>query len=347
MKRTKLAIHSRQGSFSDQWIAYCQEINIDHKVVNCYDNDIIEQLDDCYALMWHHHHADFTDVLFAKALLFTLEQSGLIVFPDFKTNWHFDDKVGQKYLLEAINAPRIKSYVFYEKGTALAWAKSTDLPKVFKLRGGASAMNVKLVNSRNEILNLIQIAFGKGFAQFNKLQYLSDRYKKATSGADSYVGVLKGIGRLFIPTKFSKLKGREKGYIYFQDFVPNNNFDIRLIVIGDKAYGMKRMTRKDDFRASGSSNFVYDDIPKNVLKIGFEVSKKLGLQSVAFDFVFTHAGEPVIIELSYAYGTKGSSQCPGFWDEDLNWHAGKFNPQSWMVENLISTYNKRSVSSIK
>ena len=47
--------------------------------------------------------------------------------------------------------------------------------------------------------------------------------------------MLKGIVRLFIGNEYSNMVPREKGYVYFQDFIPNNKFDIRVIVVGEKA----------------------------------------------------------------------------------------------------------------
>ena len=97
----KIAIHKSNWGFSPDWIKYCQQNGVPYKIVNCYDSDIVTQLKDCTVLLWHHHHSSAKDVLFAKELLFSLEQSGFKVFPEFNSNWHFDDKVGQKYLLEA------------------------------------------------------------------------------------------------------------------------------------------------------------------------------------------------------------------------------------------------------
>src|SRR5690554_2293936 len=254
----KLAIHHRPGSFSDRWIEYCKNKNIEYITVNAFDNDIIKQVKECDVLMWHHHHGDFKDVLTAKRILFSLEHAGIKVFPDFNTGWHFDDKVAQKYLLEAIDAPLVPSYVFYDKKEALDWAKSTTYPKVWKLKGGAGAANVKLVQNKKEATKLINTAFSKGFSQFNRLGNLKERYRKYKSGKDSLLGVAKGFGRLVIPTEFAKLQSRERGYVYFQEFVPNNSFDIRIIVIGDKAFAIKRMTRENDFRASGSGDIIFD-----------------------------------------------------------------------------------------
>src|SRR5699024_3361924 len=117
----KLAIHDRPGSFSDRWIAYCEKRDVSYKKVNCFDSNIIAQLADCDALLWHHHQTMFKDTITAKRILFALEQAGVKVFPDFNTGWHFDDKVAQKYLLEAIDAPLVPSYVFYDKQKALQW----------------------------------------------------------------------------------------------------------------------------------------------------------------------------------------------------------------------------------
>ena len=54
--------------------------------------------------------------------MFSVEASGKKVFPDFNTVWHFDDKVGQKYLLEALDLPLVPTWVFYDKTEALQWA---------------------------------------------------------------------------------------------------------------------------------------------------------------------------------------------------------------------------------
>lgn len=334
--KMKIAIHNSAGSFSDRWIAYCKGNNIPYKIVNCYDNDIISQLDDCYALMWHHHHTNYKDVLFAKQLLYSLQASGKKVFPDFNTTWHFDDKVGQKYLLESIGAPLVPSYIFYTKKDALNWIETTSFPKVFKLRGGAGAANVKLIKSKKEARNLVKKAFGKGFSQFNRWNNLKERIRRFSEGKDNVLGIIKGIGRLFIPTEFAKMYSREKGYVYFQEFIPNNSFDIRVIVINNKAFAIKRYTRKNDFRASGSGNIVYDrkQIDERCIKIAFEVNKKLNSQCIAYDFVFDENNSPLIIEISYGFAVEPYDPCPGYWDSSFKWYNGKFNPQGMIIEQI-------------
>ena len=85
MEIMKIGIHHCEGSFSGRWIDYCVQKNIPYKLVDCYQSDIIEQLQDCDALMWHFHHASSRDVLFAKQLLYSVKATGRKVFPNFET----------------------------------------------------------------------------------------------------------------------------------------------------------------------------------------------------------------------------------------------------------------------
>jgi glutathione synthase/RimK-type ligase-like ATP-grasp enzyme len=333
----KIGIHEQKGSFSDYWIAYCIKNSIKWKSVNCYATDILNQLEDCDALMWHFNHKSPKASKFAKQLLFSIQASGKSVFPNYNTVWHFDDKVGQKYLLESLKAPLVPVYIFYSKKDAIEWSNQTTFPKVFKLRNGAGSDNVRLVKSKREALNLINIAFSKGFKQYDALKNLKERYRKYKLGKTSFRDLLKGVIRLVYTTDYARMTDREIGYVYFQDFIPNNDYDIRIIVIGEKAFGIKRMVRKNDFRASGSGNIYYEKqhFGDETVGIAFDISKRLKSQCTAFDFVYDNK-IPLIVEISYGFSPEGYNDCTGYWDSRLNWHEGTFDPYGWMVEMIIA-----------
>ena len=341
----KIAIHQRKNSSSSFWIDYCEKNRIDYKIVNCYDTDIVGHLEDCDALMWHHFHESGKDIQFAKQLLYSLECSGKLVYPDFRSNWHFDDKLGQKYLFEAIDAPAVQSYAFYTKKEAMEWACKTSFPKVFKLRGGSSSDNVKLVKTLSHANSLIRKAFGRGFTIYNAWGSLKERWRLYRGGKEKLSKVFVGIARFFFPTYYSRIRGRERGYVYFQDFIPDNTFDIRVTFINNKCFASKRMVRPGDFRASGSgiSDWDMSAIPEKALQIAFNVSKKLKLQSAAFDFVLFN-DEPLIVEMCYGFGYHEDQFKLGYWDEELNFYPGPFDPYGWMVEGVIKELNSRSKS---
>lgn len=333
----KIAIHQKDNDFSSKWIEYCKQNQIDHKVVNCYASDIIDQLEDCDALMWHFNQFSPKDVLFAKELIYALQAAGKKVFPDFYTAWHFDDKVGQKYLLEAIGAPMVPSYVFYEKQEALGWVQETTFPKVFKLRRGAGSAHVKLVENASQARKLIAKAFGRGFSQYDKAANLKDRWYKYRKGNTDSWDVAKGVLRFFREPDFARVAGNERGYIYFQDFIPGNEFDIRVIVIDGKAFAIKRLVREDDFRASGSGHILFEKhhFDEETIGLSFEVAANVNSQCLAIDYVYKE-GSPMIVELSYGFVKEAYYNCVGYWDEELNWYEGSFDAQGWMVESLMN-----------
>jgi glutathione synthase/RimK-type ligase-like ATP-grasp enzyme len=334
----KIAIHLTKGYYSERWVSYCESKGIDYKLVDCYRSDIIDQLSDCDALMWHFSHQSAKASKFAIQLLFAVEASGKKVYPDFNTVWHFDDKVAQKYLLEAMDLPGPPAYAFYSKKDALAWAAETTYPKVFKLRNGSSSDNVKLVKSYGQARKLIRKSFGRGFKLYKPWNSLMERIRKYRHGITTFNSVLNGIVRLFWTTDYNRVTGREKGYIYFQDFVPGMDHDIRVIVVGGNAFAAKRMVRKNDFRASGSGYGYFEKelFDEKFIKAGIEISDKLKTQSLVCDFVSLD-GKPVTVEISYASVAYPYDNCPGYWDREMNWHEGAFNPYGWMVDNILES----------
>ena len=64
---------------------------------------------------------------------------------------------------------------------------------------------------------------------------------------------------LLAPEKIAKISAQHpgteshdrdgrRGYVYFQDFIPDNQFDTRVTVIGNRAFAFIRKVRPGDFR---------------------------------------------------------------------------------------------------
>lgn len=333
----KIAIHQKDGGFGKYWIKYCQDNNIDFKIVDCYNNNIINDLKDCDALMWHHNHANPKDLLFAKELLYSIENSGKAVFPDTKTTWHFDDKLGQKYLLEAMDLPLVPTYVFYSKKEALAWVSDAIFPVVTKLRCGAGSNNVRLIENKYQARRLIKKAFGRGIRPYNTISGIKDSIRLYKMGKTSFKEVVKSILHIIYPFQLEKSKGKERGYVYFQKYIPDCKTDVRIKLVGDRIWAFTRNVRKNDFRASASADFSFDPnlISEKALNLSLEIARKLQAQSLAVDFL-PFNGDFLLTEISYAFGFNPEEFEEGYWDGNLVWHPGKFNPFGWMVEDLIA-----------
>ena len=331
-------VHNNPSAFADRWIEYCKEKKISFRIVDPFASDIMEQTQDCDAFLWNWHHNDPSARLFARQLLASMEAVGKRVFPSTRTGWHFDDKVGQKYLLEAIGAPLAPAHVFYDKKKALQWIEIADFPKVFKLRGGAGSLNVRLVKNQREAIRLCRQAFGRGFNPVaGYLTDFSSRIRKTRKTGNWIEKLQRAPGNIMKILKVNAAIGRESGYVYFQDFMAGNTCDTRITVIGNRAFGGRRGTRPGDFRASGSGISMHDhqQIDLRCVTIAFDVAEKLKTQSLAFDFILDASGQPVIVEICYCYMPSYIHSCEGFWDRDLRFHPGNFWPEDFILDDLI------------
>lgn len=265
----------------------------------------------------------------AKTILPIVERDlGIKCFPNMATWWSFDDKVKQYYLLKQNGFPVIDTWVFWDEEEALKWVETATFPLVFKLRGGASAHNVILVKTKSQAMELTRRMFGKGVPSgvirhkgnrtirsaplSKRIRRLGGKMLRRANGEDS--------------TAFWKIN---KNYVHFQAFLPGNQYDTRVVVIGDRAFAFRRFNRENDFRASGSgdNDINPENIDRDFIRIAFDISHTLKFQSMAYDFIYDESGNSRVIEMSYTFPDKTIPSCPGYWDPEFNWHEGHYWPQ--------------------
>ncbi|MCE5271199.1 hypothetical protein LLH00_07935 [bacterium] len=265
------------------------------------------------------------------------EQLGVKCFPDRATCWHYDDKIGQWYLMQARGFPMVDTRVFWERRAALGWLeREAEYPQVFKLTGGAGSQNVLLVRDAAQGKRLVRRMFGRGIlpggflpggvrlAHFNL-------YRELRRAGGDMLRRLRGLDA-------SPWWVCQKNYALFQRFLPGNEWDTRVTVIGGRAFAFRRLVRPGDFRASGSGRIDYDPAGVDPLcvQIALRASRELGFQSMAYDFLFDPAGGPCFCEISYTYVSRAVYDCPGWWDRDHRWHAGHLWPEWCQLADCLS-----------
>lgn len=336
-----IAIHDRPGSFSDRWVSYCREKKLEYISIDIFSSDLFKILrsNKVTHLLFQVGAIDYRSDLILKSICFLLEKEGIKIFPNYSTFWHYDDKLKQKYLFELHNVPHAKMHAFYSERETLNWIKNhASYPFVFKLRGGASAKNVKLVKNKTEARQLAKKMFGKGIsAAPSVINNLSGKLKRHSKKWDWKKVITRFPQTIARNRKRISEMPPERGYFLAQNFIPDLDRDYRLKVIGDKCWGFIRYTWEEDFRASGSGLHDYDvnKIPIELVKFAFELSSKLKMQSVAFDFVY-QGSNPLLLEVSYVYGLD-DKQLVGYWTSDLKYHEKNFRPEIFIIENLIQS----------
>ena len=182
-----IAVHGTNG-LAQRWPTLIQEFGLEYRRVNGYANSIIDDLRDCDALLWHVSQDNVTDLRFARSVLLAAARLGLQTYPNHPTVWHFDDKAAQKYLLESIGAPLADTWVFYDPNEAREFIEHATYPLVWKLRGGAGSLNVRLLRNRDQARNMVTLMFGKGVPAFPP----PERYKPPQPAHGSTTGTSLG-----------------------------------------------------------------------------------------------------------------------------------------------------------
>lgn len=153
-----------------------------------------------------------------------------------------------------------------------------DYPFISKASTGAASRNVRLIRSEAEARTEYEAAFGAGIP--------------------------------ILPN------GIQKGYLYWQRFIPGNDGDIRVIVMGDEMFGIRRGNRDDGPFASGSGRveIIHEIDDTNTLqafRMANEISRHLGTRWQGYDFVF-EGDKCFCLEATCSWTDSGYIGCPTF-----------------------------------
>ena len=84
-----------ENSFSDRWIPRIAELGHEVKIVSVRDADFVEQVSECDGFLWWFPPLARPREV-GKRILSALDHAGkVMVHPDLRSCWHFDDKIAQ------------------------------------------------------------------------------------------------------------------------------------------------------------------------------------------------------------------------------------------------------------
>ena len=183
-------------------------------------------------------------------------------FPSATHALLYEDKALEAYLAKIHGIPYAKTYVSYPKEDALGLAGSLSYPLVSKINHSSGSMGVSLIGTPRQARKIIEESV------------LSQRPK--------------------VHVQYF----RQKNYVYFQEYIPNDGYDIRVIFVGNWAFGYYRKVLEGDFRASGMDTEEKGALPEEALRIAHKVNKCIQSPLLAVDMVHGLDGQYTIIEFS-------------------------------------------------
>jgi glutathione synthase/RimK-type ligase-like ATP-grasp enzyme len=221
----------------------------------------------------------------------------------------YEDKSLEAYISKAFGLPFVNTYISHDKQDAMRLVETLAYPVVSKIVPASGSLGVELVRSRQDARRIVDQAFSRNGRKTHVLHF------------------------------------RQKNFVYFQDYVPSDGYDIRVMVIGNRAFGFYRKAPQGDFRASGMDLVEKRELPADAIKIAWAVNKAVRSPMLVVDMLHGLDGRYYIIEFSPVSGHVETPEqlhvngLPGAYvfddDESFHFEEGKYWVQELAVKEFL------------
>ncbi len=330
-------------SFSERWRELARERGIGTAMVDVFSDDIVAQIATCDAFMWRCPSSAHPRT-YARRLCHAVEKGlGIPVFPALDDSWYFEDKIAQDYFFEAAGIPMPATRVCWTRASAMQFCDAADYPFVLKLAGGHQSSNVRLVHNRKEAHFYIDQLFGHGVVSLGYLP--AGHARRLLRRLRATAAFARGLNP-YGPSAEAEL---QYGYFYAQEFLPDNDFEISAIVIGNRAFACRRFVHPGDFRTRGSSgriDWTPEAIGEDAIRLAYRIVHELGARTIAVDML-RRGTEPVAIELTVNYADWVVRACPGHWvlegspeSGSLTWVDGCVDAADAVFDDFVAAISR-------
>lgn len=305
----------------DKLILYSREFDTELNFMNFHD--ISFRKNNYKDQVFLYNSSEDPNLLFKsyiEDIVLALKSNGAIVIPDYAFLRAHHNKVYMEILRDTILRDidtGISSQHFGTYEDYKIYKESVTIPAVIKGATSSGSHYVGLIKSESDLRNLPK------------------RYSRSPS---LYIE-LKGFLQNFHPHS----KYRKKFII--QNFIPGLTGDYKVLVFGDRYYVMGRKTRKNDFRASGSGNFIFDmEVSDKMLDFSESIYSRLKVPVVSMDIASVNNRYYLIEFQCLKFGTSAVERSIRYYKkEDGLWR--KFDEPSVLEKEFIRsvvTFLKKS-----
>jgi len=330
-------------SFSERWIDLACMRDVEVTAVDVFSPDAIAEISVCDAFMWRYPSSAGVRN-YGMRLMYAIEIGlGIPCFPDLNSLWYYENKPAQCYFFEAAEVPSPDTHIFWTREDAERFCETATFPFVLKLAGGHQSLNVRLVHNQREAKFYLDELFNEGVIS---LGYLPG------SGIRLLVRHLRGAVNVIeghCPHGSYAEAELQYGYFYIQEFLPGNKFEISVIIIGNRAFVVRRFAHPGDFRTRGSTgrmDWDWQAIDENAIRLAYHTAIKLRTLTIAVDILY-RGPEPLIVELTLNYASWVVEACPGHWVLDgdpksgkLTWVDGAMRAEDAIFDDFVGALRR-------
>jgi glutathione synthase/RimK-type ligase-like ATP-grasp enzyme len=290
---------------------YLKNNKIAYKFIDILKSNWIEACKTVDIIVWHTYSSPSTQYL-AESKIYILERIlNKTCFPSFHEVWQYEDKIRANWLYEIYKIPSIPTSITNSKEEAIKIISNAEFPIISKLNTGSGSMGVEKIDNPKQALRIVNKIF--------------------STGRNTYWKYIK-----------------QKDYFYCQEFIKDAGYDLRIMIVGNKAFGYFRYPNKGDFKASGSGKLTKKEIPEVALKIAIDVKNKLDSRLMAIDMLYsTKLKQYFIIETSLFNQIDTAEQLvvngvPGYYDitdmNNIEFKEGRFWIQELLLESILNSW---------
>jgi glutathione synthase/RimK-type ligase-like ATP-grasp enzyme len=238
---------------------------------------------------------------YIEDIILGLQLQGAILIPDYKYLRANNNKVFMEILRKIIGNPELDSLKSSHIGVISDLKKSLffqndEFGYVIKTAEGAMSRGVSLAKNYKELIR---------------------KSKKVSKTKNLYTD-LRDIARKILFRNY-KMESKYRQKFIIQEFIPNLQNDWKVLVYWDKAYILKRYTRKNDFRSSGSGNFFFEiDFPEGILDFALKIQKIMKLPCISLDICFDNKNFHVVEFQAIYFGTTTLVKSPFYYERQEN-----------------------------
>lgn len=256
---------------------------------------------------------------FIEDIVFGLEQQGATILPAFKFLRAHNNKVFMEYLRKTSDYFPIKTINSQFFGTCEELKANLSIisfPAVIKPASGAMSRGV------------FKALDGKG---------LLKAASKIAGSQDIFHDTKEILRKIKYGQNYIKESSKRNKFIV-QNFIPGLSNDWKVLVYGNKCFVLFRKNRKNDFRASGSGNFIFTkDIPVGMLDFAYNIKEYFNVPHISLDIGFDGSNFH-LIEFQFLYFGTTTLEKSTFYFYKLN--------DEWFIKDESSNLEKVYVESI-
>ncbi len=336
---------NHSSAWGQVWIDYCEEKGLKYELIDWREIQSFEKLACHDIVMWHFSHYSSEEMLFAPSILSALKQRGCRVFPDSNDSFHFDDKVSQAYLLQALEIDTPKNYPIHSLSAVDEWIDVVGtFPVVAKLRTGSGSNNVSLLSNKDELKKYALQMFNHGISSGPSIFFKLKSNLKSTKSIQEFRRRFERIPEFLFSRRKAKRLPKERGYVYLQEFIDGVDHDLKIAIVGNRLSFVARGTRPGEFRASGAGTLFYDRslLDKAMIDAAFLAYDALGSDCTGLDMIKDpRTDKPVILEVSYGFSHQAQVGAGGYYDRNHVWHEKPFNPPRELLKKLVQEFTSK------